>query len=236
MWKWSSACLHLWIPPPPQVLVGKTRIEGEEALRKVVVALNGLAALAIIENKPGEAINLYKESLYLADKHVEDFKLDPLLNIHIHHNLAEILSVASSSKLEHEGQSSGNFEAKVSLNPGPEEFETQNPVKRQKLNEYNDGSSTCHARESPDSSCGELTHSLDEEKDCLHKPKLESKFLDCDSLWASCANSKQKFLAVFNSKLVVARQDFQKSYELVRFTCVVEQGEKQSSCVAIQSI
>ncbi|KAK4756691.1 hypothetical protein SAY87_006818 [Trapa incisa] len=200
------------------VLVGKTKIEGEEALRKVVVALNGLAALTLIENKPAEATNLYKESLYLADKHAEDFKLDPLLNIHIHHNLAEILSMSSSYKLKLEGQSSGSFEANVSWKHGLVEFETQNPLKRQKLNEGNSEGS-CLAVESHDSSCGELMHSLDKENDYPSKAKLESKFYDCDSLRASCASYKQKFLAVFNSKLIVARQDFQKSHEQVCDAC-----------------
>ncbi|VFQ99538.1 unnamed protein product [Cuscuta campestris] len=73
------------------VLVGKTKVEGEEELRKVVVALNGLAGISIIEKDISQAISLYKEALALAEEHSEDFRLDPLLNIHIHHNLAEIL-------------------------------------------------------------------------------------------------------------------------------------------------
>lgn len=71
--------------------MGKTKVEGEEALRKSVVALNGLAGIAIIEQDFSKAVSLYREALALAEEHSEDFRLDALLNIHIHHNLADIL-------------------------------------------------------------------------------------------------------------------------------------------------
>ncbi|CAN0923759.1 E3 ubiquitin-protein ligase SHPRH [Linum grandiflorum] len=74
-----------------QVLVSKTKIEGEEALRKLVVALNALAGIAIIKHNFGDAVTLYREALALAEEHSEDFRLDPLLNIHLHHNLYEVL-------------------------------------------------------------------------------------------------------------------------------------------------
>lgn len=74
-----------------KVLIGKAKIEGEEELRKVVVALNGLAGIAIIEGDNTLAISLYKEALTLADEHHGDFGVDPLLNLHINHNLAELL-------------------------------------------------------------------------------------------------------------------------------------------------
>lgn len=73
------------------VLVGKTKTEGEDALRKVVSALNGLAGIALIECNTFQAVSLYKEALAIAEKYSEDFRLDPLLCIHILHNLAEIL-------------------------------------------------------------------------------------------------------------------------------------------------
>ncbi|KAH0979320.1 hypothetical protein GBA52_006497 [Prunus armeniaca] len=78
------------------VLVGKTKMEGEEALRGLVVALNGLAGIAVIEQNFTQALSLYKEALALAEEHSEDFRLDPLLNIHIYHNLAEILALATN--------------------------------------------------------------------------------------------------------------------------------------------
>ncbi|KAJ0466042.1 putative DNA helicase transcription factor C2H2 family [Helianthus annuus] len=80
------------------VLVGKTKVEGEEALRKLVVALNGLAGIAIIKQDFPQAISLYKEALELAEEHSEDFRVDPLLNIHIHYNLSEILPLTSDGQ------------------------------------------------------------------------------------------------------------------------------------------
>ncbi|KAH9620305.1 hypothetical protein KSS87_014794 [Heliosperma pusillum] len=99
------------------VLISKTKLEGEEALRKVVSSLNGLAGIAILRGEATNAASLYKEGLALAEEHSEDFRLDPLLNIHIHHNLADILKSASNSlpmKSLLEGQLSGNFDTSES--------------------------------------------------------------------------------------------------------------------------
>lgn len=59
-------------------------------MRTVVSALNGLAGIAIITRDMHQAAALYKESLTIAEEHLEDFRLDPLMNLHVHHNLAEI--------------------------------------------------------------------------------------------------------------------------------------------------
>ncbi|KAK6932900.1 SNF2, N-terminal [Dillenia turbinata] len=75
-----------------KVLVGKTKIEGEEALRRLIVALNALAGIAIIEQDVSRAASLYKDALSFAELHSGDFRLDPLLSLHIHCNLADILS------------------------------------------------------------------------------------------------------------------------------------------------
>ncbi|KAL3565477.1 hypothetical protein D5086_033523 [Populus alba] len=70
------------------------KIEGEEALRKLVVALNALAGIAKLEQ------TLYNMALALSQEHREDFRLDPLLNIHIHHNLADILALVMDHSTE----------------------------------------------------------------------------------------------------------------------------------------
>ncbi|WOK95874.1 hypothetical protein Cni_G04581 [Canna indica] len=77
------------------VLIGKSKIEGEEALRKIISSLNGLAAIAIIEEDAKKAVSLYREALALADENSVDFRLDPLLSLHIHHNLAELIPLTS---------------------------------------------------------------------------------------------------------------------------------------------
>ncbi|KAJ4904003.1 zinc ion binding [Raphanus sativus] len=80
------------------VLVKKTQSEGEEALRVLIVALNGIAAISMLKQEFSEAVSLYKEALNITEEHAEDFRLDPLLNIHILHNLAEILPLVQSHK------------------------------------------------------------------------------------------------------------------------------------------
>ncbi|KAL5731977.1 RING-type E3 ubiquitin transferase [Ranunculus cassubicifolius] len=74
------------------VLVGKAKLEGEEALRISVMSLNALAGIAVIKGEIPEAVSLYRESLTLAEEHCDDFQLDPLVNLHIHYNLAEIFA------------------------------------------------------------------------------------------------------------------------------------------------
>nr|VDD15822.1 unnamed protein product [Brassica oleracea] len=80
------------------VLVKKTQSEGEEALRVLIVALNGIAAISMLKQEFSEAVSLYKEALNITEENAEDFRLDPLLNIHILHNLAEILPLVQSHK------------------------------------------------------------------------------------------------------------------------------------------
>ena len=67
-------------------------------MRKLVSAINGLAGIAVLKQDFAQAVSLYKEALALAEENLEDFRLDPLLNIHIHHNLAEILLLSSDNK------------------------------------------------------------------------------------------------------------------------------------------
>lgn len=76
----------------------KTQSEGEEALRVLIVALNGIAAISMLKQEFSEAVSLYKEALNITEEHAEEFRLDPLLNIHILHNLAEILPLVQSHK------------------------------------------------------------------------------------------------------------------------------------------
>uniref|UniRef100_A0A7N0TH89 E3 ubiquitin-protein ligase SHPRH n=1 Tax=Kalanchoe fedtschenkoi TaxID=63787 RepID=A0A7N0TH89_KALFE len=89
-----------------QVLIGKTKVEGEEALRTLVSALNGLAGIAVLRREMHQAVSLYEESLAITKEHSEDFRLDPLMSLHIHHNLAEILreSVLSPEHVQEIGE------------------------------------------------------------------------------------------------------------------------------------
>lgn len=195
-----------------QVLIGKTRIEGEEALRRIVVALNGLAGIAIIENKLCQAVSLYKEALALVEEHSEDFRLDPLLNIHIHHNLAEICS----EQLHLEGQQfPGNCEKKALTMHGIEEC-NQQEVKRRKVSGEDDVDFTFEADPAYcTSSISENSSNGDQE--CDVEPHLSSSYITERSLRTVCEDMKQKYLSAFSSKLSIAQLEFRKSYMQVCF-------------------
>ncbi|XP_068668548.1 uncharacterized protein [Aristolochia californica] len=196
------------------VLINKAKTEGEEALRKVVVALNGLAAIAAIEQDFLRAVSIYREALILAEEHREDFRLDPLLNLHVHFNLAELLPAASQqhpsieSQLAHDLEEQGGFH--------------DNAAKRQKVTK--DSSFV-------QSSDKQLVH---DEKfyNCTTNPSWTDRDGDkgmlCDvqfqvphrsfsdgCLRKACENIKQKYLSVFISKLSLAQEEFKTAYEQV---------------------
>ncbi|XP_047148397.1 E3 ubiquitin-protein ligase SHPRH isoform X4 [Vigna umbellata] len=189
------------------VLISKTKIEGEEALRKLVIALNALAAIAAIQNDFCQATSLYGEALALAGEHAEDFRLDPLLNIHIHHNLAEILPLASnfSLTLASKGkQLSESSEFKMTKRHLILKVDSCH-VKRQRISGCDDINATVPSSEPSNVSLLENDAKEDQEFDNLSASSVES-------LIAECEDSKQKFLSVFSSKLSIAQQEFQSSY------------------------
>ncbi|KAM7270916.1 hypothetical protein ACFE04_030130 [Oxalis oulophora] len=173
-----------------KVLVGKTKTEGEEALRKVIVALNALAGIAMIEKNPIQAKSLYQEAVHLTEAYKEDFRVDPLLNIHVHHNLAESLTLISSSS---DGLSSKTQKLpETTLNaPKFHQFEKfdRTYVKRRKLS----------VESSSDSDTLEKGSTGD--PDCLNEISLRT----------GCENLKIKYLSVFSAKLFAAQQEFKKS-------------------------
>lgn len=204
-----------------QVLIGKTKIEGEEALRRSVIALNGLAGIAIIEDNSAHAVSLYKEALDLAMEHSEDFSLDPLLNIHIHHNLSEILFKASNGSLQiqlNDGQTFGSPRNKASKRPYFGECDNEHTTKRQKLNGIEDDGSVSNTPKAPTSISEMSVDALNETNECNAKPSCASNSFSYDCLKTVCESFKQKFLSIFNSKLIVAQLDFKTSYEQVCFT------------------
>lgn len=203
------------------MLIGKTKTEGEEALRKLVMALNGLAGIAMIERNLCQAVSLYKEAMLVVEEHSEDFRLDPLLNIHLHHNLAEILPMVTncSKQFPIEGQQYAESSEKASK---VHSFETcdENAAKRRKLSktentDFNDaGNPPDHT---PDVSENGFICKRDSDNEC----HLSSKSFHDASLRTACENLKQKYLTVFSSKLSVAQQEFRKSYMQVHFGCPV---------------
>ncbi|KAJ6952170.1 E3 ubiquitin-protein ligase SHPRH [Populus alba x Populus x berolinensis] len=193
------------------VLVGKMKIEGEEALRKLVVALNALAGIAILEQNFPQAVSLYKEALALSQEHCEDFRLDPLLNIHIHHNLADILALVMdrSTEVPSNGQQlHGNSEKASKINKS--ETCDLNDAKKQKVSGEDsdftiDGGNSLELSEncSVGNKKGNNNHDM------------SSTSFSTQYLRTACENFKQKYLSVFSSKLSAAQLDFNKSYTQV---------------------
>lgn len=174
------------------------------------MALNGLAGIAMIENDLSQAVSLYKEAMILVEEQSEDFRLDPLLNIHLHHNLAEILPLVTNYS-EQDGQP---FPLRSEKDTKVHHIETldQNAAKRQKLSKEDFSDSTASAS-GADHVSG-ITENGFHNGDQVSNNEFQ---LLPTSLRAACENLKQKYLSVFSSKLSVAQLEFQKLYMQVGF-------------------
>lgn len=181
----------------------KTQNDGEEALRVLIVALNGIAAIAMLKQEFSEAVSLYKEALNITEEHAEDFRLDPLLNIHILHNLAEILPIVESYR----GKLSASRSPKPKIDVKDDDHHPA--AKRQRIDELDSlthvSSETAQQWESnaPDSGL---------KKDGEYHEECKTLDIVCDSL-------KVKYLSAFNSKLSMAQQEFRKSCDQVTTKC-----------------
>ncbi|XP_058747815.1 uncharacterized protein LOC131620688 [Vicia villosa] len=190
------------------VLISKTKVEGEEALRRLVMALNALAAIITIQKDFSQAALLYNEALTLAEEHFEDFRLDPLLNIHIHHNLANILPLAEnfslklpSKRKQISGTSAVNTTKKHSIAKVVHDH-----VKRHKISNCENINLTVASAE-PSNVASSLSENdlNDREFDDLSASSVKYLIAECEDL-------KLKYLLVFSSKLTAAQQEFESSY------------------------
>ncbi|KAL3154030.1 hypothetical protein ABBQ32_013581 [Trebouxia sp. C0010 RCD-2024] len=76
------------------VLVSKAKLEAEDAQRVLLGALNGLAALMLLDTGPTQtalAIKTYREALALSEQNKEAIRADKLQKLHTLHNLAQLL-------------------------------------------------------------------------------------------------------------------------------------------------
>lgn len=201
-----------------QVLIGKAKVEGEEELRKVVVSLNGLAGIAIIEQKNQEAISLYKEALDSARQNINDFRVDPLLNLHINHNLGELLRTSSEYLQECplKIQTSVLYYKRKREETIPVDSDLCG-IKRNKLSENTGSDSAADgAKTSEDINIiGQASTSveLDVQNDAGCHSSSECFADGC--LRKTCNTLKEKYLSVFTTKLLIAQKDFSASMEEV---------------------
>ncbi|PHT52525.1 hypothetical protein CQW23_06987 [Capsicum baccatum] len=189
------------------VLVSKTKVEGEEALRRLVVAMNALAGIAIINHNYSQAVSLYQEALALAEDHSEDFRLDPLLNIHITHNLSEVLPVGSDSsqKLECAPASARDKVSNI------EDAEESDKVALFSEDKAKEKSMLLPNSDDPSNLMSNSLANDSVDENCDTRLNFFSK---C-TMTTACEKLKEKFLSAFNLKLAGAQQEFKKSYDQV---------------------
>lgn len=93
-----------------EALVTKANLEGQDALRSVVSSSNGLAAVCLLQYsllRPSTtnveslitAVQLYRESLRLAEENKDVVKLDDIQKMHVLFNLKDALEVATKKRL-----------------------------------------------------------------------------------------------------------------------------------------
>lgn len=197
-----------------QVLIGKAKIEGEEELRKVVVALNGLAGIAIIEGDNTLAISLYKEASCLADEHHDDFGVDPLLNLHINHNLAELLRSSPEYLSKCPVMEKQNCDEDIVIGKRKEttggKCDRQN-VKRRKKDENKTNNIGMEENGTSQGANGD-----DDGAKCLGSDVKDHSPTECYSdecMKRTCEMIIEKHLSTFGAKLSLTQLEFRTSFE-----------------------
>lgn len=72
-------------------LIKKTTVECEEAHRRMVSSMNGIAGIHIIRGERRAAADVYREVLWSVKDHSRNIKTDRLQQLHALHNLAQLL-------------------------------------------------------------------------------------------------------------------------------------------------
>eukprot|EP00095_Tigriopus_kingsejongensis_P004239 maker-scaffold711_size108467-snap-gene-0.24 protein:Tk04239 transcript:maker-scaffold711_size108467-snap-gene-0.24-mRNA-1 annotation:"e3 ubiquitin-protein ligase shprh" len=97
LWRTCKKDVLNQIDIPPQTdevleqMTKKVIVECEDSHRQVVSSLNGLAAIAIIEENWAEAVDTYRDVLRLSEEHKVHVKTDTLQRLHTITNLKEVL-------------------------------------------------------------------------------------------------------------------------------------------------
>eukprot|EP00002_Diphylleia_rotans_P018225 TRINITY_DN3534_c0_g1_i5.p1 TRINITY_DN3534_c0_g1~~TRINITY_DN3534_c0_g1_i5.p1 ORF type:complete len:978 (+),score=156.39 TRINITY_DN3534_c0_g1_i5:44-2977(+) len=73
-------------------LIQKSRIECQDEMRKLVMNLNGLAAIQVIQKEYKEALETYHRTLALYQEMQLPFEMDDIQKYHILHNITDVVS------------------------------------------------------------------------------------------------------------------------------------------------
>ena len=159
---------------------------------------------------------MYKEALALAHENVDDFRVDPLLNLHINYNLAELLRISSEYLLECPLKKPAS---EVAISRKRKETNTVETnvlcVKRNKICKNSVSSFTANGLETSEedeNTIGQACTTGDVGVENVAGCHSSSECFADDCLRKTCNAITEKYLSVFTSRLVVAQKDFNVSF------------------------
>ncbi|MCO5578792.1 hypothetical protein L7F22_032638 [Adiantum nelumboides] len=172
-----------------KVLIDKAKTEGEEAQRNLVGALNGLAALKMLESDPPSAVSLYREAISVIEENGEVFDVDPLQKLHLLHNLQEALTmpceVASGVQHDH-----GDHLSKKQTRDESDVLLTNQKLQRSDSND-------------PVGNNKDFTA----ENESFHVPNVPRTLRD-SLLGQQCQDISTKYMSSFYTKLSASQEDY----------------------------
>ncbi|KAI5079688.1 hypothetical protein GOP47_0005167 [Adiantum capillus-veneris] len=185
-----------------KVLIDKAMTEGEEAQRNLVGALNGLAALKILEGDPPSAVSLYREALSIIEENGEIFDVDQLQKLHLLHNLQEALT------MPYEVASGVQYHPGNQLSRKRPRDETDELLASQKLHRSDSGGSMDSMAINNDYAvaCAK--------KESVYVPGVPRTLRD-SLLGQQCQDIRTKYMASFYAKLSASQQDYSNAHSEV---------------------
>ncbi|XP_076304854.1 E3 ubiquitin-protein ligase SHPRH [Tachypleus tridentatus] len=209
-------------------LIKKTKLECEEAHRQLIAALNGLAAIHIIQEELCEAAEKYREVLRSVDDCGQHLKIDKPQQIHALHNLAELLSgkihAGRGNKdgdhaFENSNDKSDHSNSKIRESPDhPKQFsEAEIKIPAQD----NLDQEVQHLASSDSSTCYEETqkYPMSVPVSNVNPPPGIGRTLRDESLYEEAKKLRSSYLDKYNSQIQNSLEFLDKATTAVRENC-----------------
>ena len=152
----------------------------------------------------------------MADENVDDFRVDPLLNLHINYNIAELLRTSSEYLQECPLK---NQASEVDIGRKRKEISTVETdlrsIKRNKICENGVSSLTANGLEiceEDENVIGQACTNGEMDTENVAGGHSSSKCFADECLRKTCNAITEKYLSVFTSRLIVAQKDFNASF------------------------
>jgi E3 ubiquitin-protein ligase SHPRH len=159
---------------------------------------------------------LYKEALALAHENFDDFRVDPLLNLHINYNLAELLRTSSEylqeCPLKKQASEVDNRRKRKENNTVDTDLRS---TKRNKICENGVSSLTANGLETSEEDgkfVGQACITGEVDTENFAGGHSSSKCFADECLRKTCNGITEKYLSVFTSRLIVVQKDFNASF------------------------